>query len=160
MQAAESLELRIVDKHVVKSLVEQHIVLAGKSSEHRSKGFLVFMPKVGVRSCSAKESDNSPGLEVLQNCSERRASDIWIGTSQHISSAELHNYRMGPVWDRSIQSGKTVCSCIMNNTGIENHDCFSLRPQCKFKLVRKAVANGDTATGGVRVPEHNDSGRL
>lgn len=65
MQAAESIELRIIDKRVVKSLLEQHVVLAGKSSEHRSKGFLVFMPKVGVRSCSAKEGDNSPGLEVL-----------------------------------------------------------------------------------------------
>lgn len=82
MQAAQSLKLRIVDKGVVKSFVEQHIVLAGKSDEHRSKGFLVFMPEDGVRSRSAKEDDNSPGLEVSQNRRERCASDVWIGASQ------------------------------------------------------------------------------
>src|SRR5882757_173143 len=64
VQAVRQLELGIVHKRIVESRIEQHIVLARKTREHRGKSALVFVSTVGLGPHPAKKHDNPPSFEV------------------------------------------------------------------------------------------------
>jgi len=96
---------------------------------------------------------------LRRNHHERRASDSWLESPEHVIRTEFQNHRIGIVGDRSVQSGKAHCSLITTHAGIGDRRRLTSRSQCTFKFGRKGIDGKDNVPGSERIPDHDDPDR-